>query len=263
MSTTTQQPQQPQVTADDAPPYTEEEERAALTAAVARAEAAAPPPPQPTPGPPSTPPTPPTRTAPSSLPAATAITRADGRVVHAVRHPSPRRPAADAAAAASDLGQGRPRRGVGKLELLRWRHCVIGLGDPFTTTTTSTPSEGIKLHRDKNFLHRSDWRFSTAVGSGDDDGRVVEYVWRKDMAKYGTTIYKCVPEGQEDKVYARLLSGGGLNAKKGGEIMVREGLTGGLEELLLVSAQTIWAVEALDYQSLRQGYSKSDKSKSD
>ncbi|KAK8024269.1 hypothetical protein PG993_012335 [Apiospora rasikravindrae] len=147
----------------------------------------------------------------------------------------------------------------GLLVLFPWRHCFIGLGDPHAATG------GIKLHRDKNFLHRSDWRFSTAVGSaaGDDGSKLVEYVWRKDMAKYGTTIYKCVAAGDENKIYARLLSGGGLNGKKGGEIMIREGLEGGLEELLLVSGQTIWAWEALDYQSLRQGYSKSDKSKSD
>lgn len=158
----------------------------------------------------------------------------------------------------------------GRLKLFPWRHCTIGLGDP---NTTSTKEGGIKLHRDKNWLHRSDWRFSTSIGSsGEEDGQgkavVVQYIWRKDMAKYGTTIYKCVAAGagggDESKIYARLLSGGGLNAKKGGEIMVREGLAGGLEELLLVSGQTVWAWEALDYQSLRQGYtSKSDESKSD
>ncbi|KAK8877409.1 hypothetical protein PGQ11_002355 [Apiospora arundinis] len=153
----------------------------------------------------------------------------------------------------------------GKLKLFSSRHCTIGLGDP-TSTAATISSEGIKLHRDKNFIHRSDWRFSTDVGSPHASNQIVEYVWRKDMAKYGATIYKCVQEGHEDKVYARLLSGGGLNGKKGGEVMVREGLDSGLEALLLVSAQTIWAWEALDYQSLRQGYtsnSKSDKSKSD
>ncbi|KAK7973012.1 hypothetical protein PG988_007146 [Apiospora saccharicola] len=150
----------------------------------------------------------------------------------------------------------------GRLKLFTSRHCTIGLGDP---NATNTKEGGIKLHRDKNWMHRSDWRFTTPIGSSEEDGgKAVEYVWRKDMTKYGTTIYKCVATGGDaSKIYARLLSGGGLNGKKGGEIMVREGLGGGLEELLLVSGQTIWAWEALDYQSLRQGYDSSGKSKSD
>lgn len=147
----------------------------------------------------------------------------------------------------------------GKIKLFTTRHCVIGLGEP----AKSGSPEGIKLQRVKNFLQCSDWRFRTAVGADQE----VEYVWRKDMAKQGATVYKCIQEGREDKIYARLLSGGMLNGKKGGEVMVREGLASELEELLLVGAQTIWAWEALNYQSLRQGYdsssSKTDKSKSD
>ncbi|KAK7917264.1 hypothetical protein PG985_010872 [Apiospora marii] len=151
----------------------------------------------------------------------------------------------------------------GRLKLFPWRHCTIGLGEP---TAANQKEGGIKLHRDKSWTQPSDWRFSTAIGSSEDgQGEAVEYIWRKDMSMFGATVYKCVVAGQdESKVYARLLSGGGLNGKKGGEIMIREGLGGGLEELLLVSGQTIWAWEALDYQSLRQGYpSSSDKSKSD
>ncbi|KAK8071113.1 hypothetical protein PG997_011316 [Apiospora hydei] len=136
----------------------------------------------------------------------------------------------------------------GRMQMFPWRHCVIGLGDP----KTPTEGGGIKLHRDKGWMHRSDWRFSTAVGSS--DGKVVEYIWRKDMGMVGATVYKCVAAGDESTIYARLLSGGGMNGRKGGEIMVREGLAGGLEELLLVGGQTIWAWEALDYQSLLQGY---------
>lgn len=153
----------------------------------------------------------------------------------------------------------------GRLKLFPWRHCTIGLGEP---TSANQKENGIKLHRDKSWTQPSNWRFSTSVGSPseeDGQGKVVEYVWVKDMTMIGATVYKCVVAGEaESKVYARLLSGGGMNGRKGGEIMVREGLGGGLEELLLVSGQTIWAWEALDYQSLLQGYpSSSDKSKSD
>ncbi|KAK7946772.1 uncharacterized protein PG986_011093 [Apiospora aurea] len=142
----------------------------------------------------------------------------------------------------------------GRMQMFPWRHCVIGLGDPKTTTTKegADGGSGIKLHRDMAWMHCSDWRFSTAVGSS--DGKAVEYIWRKDMAMVGATVYKCVAAGDESTVYARLLSGGAMNGRKGGEIMVREGLAGGLEELMLVGGQTIWAWEALDYQSVLQGY---------
>jgi len=133
------------------------------------------------------------------------------------------------------------------------RHILLGKGD--YTNQSSDQIAWEELHREKNLMRRSDYHFGTTEGSA--TGERATFTWHKDMGKTLKTVYDCVEDG--GRVVARLLSGGALNARKGGEIDVIEGLDQGLEEYLIMSAVAIWAMEALDYQSLLQGFESSSE----
>ena len=133
------------------------------------------------------------------------------------------------------------------------RHMRIGRGDCRTEVSAQMAVE--ELHRDKNLLARSDYHFGTS--EGDERGQRTQFDWRKDRAKWGKTVYDCL--AAEGEKVAKLLSGGGLNWKKGAEIEVLTKLDEGLKELLIISALAIWAMEGLNYKSLLQGFSDGDK----
>ncbi|KAH9909285.1 hypothetical protein F4778DRAFT_716083 [Xylariomycetidae sp. FL2044] len=146
-----------------------------------------------------------------------------------------------------------------KMPALSWS-LLLGKGD-YKTQAKPVWEE---LSREKNSLHRSDYLLATAEGSvgGGETGEKTKYRWRKDKSKKLKTVYECVAEG-DGRVVARMFSGGALNFNKGGEIEVVEGLSQGLEETLLMSASSIWAVEALKYQSILQGFEKGKGEKKD
>ncbi|RYP41451.1 hypothetical protein DL767_001089 [Monosporascus sp. MG133] len=128
------------------------------------------------------------------------------------------------------------------------RHALLGRGD-----CQKQPEQQLvweELRREKNVFRRSDYQFGTSEGSR--TGGRAEFFWRKDREKVLKTVYDCVDE--DGRVVARLLSGGAFNWKRAGEIDIRDGLDEGLEEFLLISALTIWVIEAFAYQSLFQGF---------
>ncbi|CAJ2500248.1 Uu.00g031010.m01.CDS01 [Anthostomella pinea] len=139
------------------------------------------------------------------------------------------------------------------------RHMLLGRGDYEALQARSATDQIAweELRREKSLLRRSDYVFNTAAAA-------TAFRWRKDRNGALKTVYECVVDdgaegGNDGRVVARLFSGGALNFKKGGEIDVAEGLDTVLEEMLLMSALAIWAMEALDYQSLRKGYDSSGK----
>lgn len=129
------------------------------------------------------------------------------------------------------------------------RHALLGKGD-----CQKQPEEQLvweELRREKNVFRRSDYQFGTSEGS--PTGGRAEFFWRKEREKVLKTVYDCVDE--DGRVVARMLSGGAFNWKRAGEIDIRDGLDQGLEEFLLISALTIWIIEAFAYQSLLSGFS--------
>ncbi|KAJ2983845.1 hypothetical protein NQ176_g391 [Zarea fungicola] len=112
---------------------------------------------------------------------------------------------------------------------------------------------------------------SGTVMSDDDDeeeedgeaaGRSVKkqprtLTWRKDRSASFKTVYACIDD-EDGSVVGRLRSGGMFNWKKGGEIDVLDSLTESQRRLFLVAAGGIWALEALNYQSLERGFDKRD-----
>ncbi|RYO95617.1 hypothetical protein DL764_007639 [Monosporascus ibericus] len=128
------------------------------------------------------------------------------------------------------------------------RHALLGKGDCQKQLEEQLGWE--ELQREKNMLRRSDYQFGTSEGSR--AGRRAEFFWRKDREKVLKTVYDCVDE--DGRVVARMLSGGAFNWKRAGEIDIRDGLDQGLEEFLLISALTIWFIEAFAYQSFFQGF---------
>ncbi|RYP80647.1 hypothetical protein DL770_006137 [Monosporascus sp. CRB-9-2] len=146
------------------------------------------------------------------------------------------------------------------------RHILLGGGDYHALVQARKQHQIAweELRRDKNMLRRSDYRFSTAKGSGGGSGtgcRRAEYRWCKDRGKALKTVYDSLDE--DGRIVARLLSGGVFNWKKGGEIDVLEGVDEGLEGYLIMSALAIWVMEAFEYQSLLQGYGSSNEKNSD
>ena len=119
-----------------------------------------------------------------------------------------------------------------------------------------------ELLRDKNPLRRSDYHFSTSVGDTSEMGNIKKiFCWRKNKEKILCTVYECVDE--DGNIVARLFSGGAFNWKKGGEFDIAEGLNQDLEEYLIMSSLAIWAMEALNYQSLLSGFSGSSNEDKD
>ncbi|KAL8792881.1 MAG: hypothetical protein Q9195_004523 [Heterodermia aff. obscurata] len=129
------------------------------------------------------------------------------------------------------------------------RHMQIAKGDYQQQKASEGQIVWDELHRAENSFRRSDYQFSVAEGG---DGKREEFDWRKDRAKCAATVYDCL-DGS-GRTVARLLSGGALNWKKGGEVEVLEGLDEGVRERVILSAMTIWFYEALCYQSWLKGY---------
>ncbi|RYP40880.1 hypothetical protein DL767_001361 [Monosporascus sp. MG133] len=123
------------------------------------------------------------------------------------------------------------------------RTILLGKGD-YTKQPKSQLAWG-ELRRDKNFLRRSDYHFTTAEGS--KTGDKVTFRWRKNKQKFLRTVYNCVDE--DGREVARLFSGGMVNVAKAAEIDLLMGLDRGLEELLLMSALAVWAMESFDLMS--------------
>jgi len=145
-----------------------------------------------------------------------------------------------------------PMVAFAKLASMTGKHNSIGLGD-FTEG-----KEGVgnlvyeELTREKCVFWRSDYRFSAEIGKGRN-----KYHWRKDMSKSISTSYECVEEG--GRVMARMYSGGALNWKNAGSIEIAEATEKGLEELLIVSALGIWAVEGIMGWSLVKSEGKGEE----
>ncbi|RYP93544.1 hypothetical protein DL770_000286 [Monosporascus sp. CRB-9-2] len=112
-----------------------------------------------------------------------------------------------------------------------------------------------ELRRDKNFLRRSDYHFTTAEGS--KTGSKVTFRWRKNKQKYLRTVYNCVDE--DGREVAKLFSGGMVNVAKAAEIDLLMGLDQGLEEFLLMSALAVWAMECMGLRSILPGYTARSK----
>ena len=131
------------------------------------------------------------------------------------------------------------------------RNLLIGLGD-----YQKDPGEKLileEMRRDKFRLVRSDYEFETSVGSGPRR----TYGWRRDKESLYKTVYRCVDDAGE--VIVSLFSGGFCNWKKGGEIVIVDGLDKELEEFLLASTLAIWAAEA--GWSVHKGYGNGGDSK--
>ncbi|RYP67499.1 hypothetical protein DL771_007199 [Monosporascus sp. 5C6A] len=112
-----------------------------------------------------------------------------------------------------------------------------------------------ELRRDKNFLHRSDYHFTTAEGS--KTGEKVTFRWCKNKRKHLRTVYNCVDD--DGREVARLFSGGMVNIAKAAEIDLLLGLDRGLEEFLLMSALVVWAMEGMGLRSILPGYTARSK----
>ena len=135
------------------------------------------------------------------------------------------------------------------------RHMVMGTGAYSKQADDAGQIAWEELTRDKNSLRRSDYHFNTSAGDNSELGnKKTSFCWRKNMDKKLSTVYECIKE--DGIVVARLFSGGAFNWKKGGEFDVAEGLNKELEEYLIMSALAIWAMEALNYQSLLSGFSE-------
>lgn len=140
------------------------------------------------------------------------------------------------------------------------RHMVMAAGAYSKQADDAGQIVWEEISRDKNTLRRSDYYISTSAGDTSELGNnKTNLCWRKNMEKKLSTVYDCVKE--DGTVVARLLSGGAFNWKKGGEFDVAEGLNRELEECLIMSALAIWAMEALNYQSLLCGFSDEGKDK--
>ena len=133
------------------------------------------------------------------------------------------------------------------------RHMQIGKGDCRKDAGDQIVWE--ELRREKNLLVRSDYHFGTSEGG--ESGKRVEFDWRKNKKKLAKTVYDCLD--RDGRTVAKIFSGGSFNWKKGGEVEILEELDEGLKEVLIVSALAIWAMEALNYKSLLQGFSSGDK----
>ena len=138
---------------------------------------------------------------------------------------------------------------------LTTRHIQMGKGD-YRQQKAEDQINWEELHREKNTFRCSDYQFSTVEGK-DGLGKREEFDWRKDRTKRATTVYDCLD--RSGRTVARLLSGGMLNWKKGGEVEVLEGLDEQLRETVLMSALAIWFQEALCYQTWLKGYSGSSE----
>ena len=125
-----------------------------------------------------------------------------------------------------------PIIGAAKLHTMS-RDIQLGLGNPQEDVTWED------MRRENTRFVRSDYEMDSAIGI--TSGVRKTYGWRREkhMAK---TVYRCVDE--EGQVFASLFSGGMLNWKKGGEVEVAEGVDKKLEELLILSALTIFCAEA-------------------
>lgn len=133
------------------------------------------------------------------------------------------------------------------------RNVQLGKGDYTKRPKSQLASE--QLRRDKNFLRRSDYHFTTAEGSRTGDKTTL--CWCKNKQKLARTIYNCVDEDGE--VVARLFGGGMINVAKAAEVDILMGLEQGLEEFLLMSALAVWAMEAMALRSILPGYTVRSK----
>jgi hypothetical protein len=127
------------------------------------------------------------------------------------------------------------------------RHMVLCKGDPFAASDNIVWE---KFERAQNVMKRSNYEFATAVGN--PTGERQNFTWFKDMSAKLKTVYEC--QDGKGRVVGKMLSGGAFNFNKGGEVEVAEDVGRDLVEMLIVSAMAIWAYEALEYQSLLQGF---------
>ncbi|KAH7325624.1 hypothetical protein B0I35DRAFT_420839 [Stachybotrys elegans] len=125
------------------------------------------------------------------------------------------------------------------------RTMQLGLGDP-SKRSEDGQLEQMELTREKNFMFRSDYQFSTSVGR--KDGTSASFRWRKNRQMRFKTVYDCVDE--DSQVVAKLFSGGMVNAEKGAEIELLIGLDQSLQEVLLMSALAVWAMESMEVRSI-------------
>lgn len=151
----------------------------------------------------------------------------------------------------------------------RWtaRQMVIGLGDSKSQKQQHPDDQALdKMCRERNNFRRSDYHV-TVLSDDDDEGgggasggatkQPRTLTWRKDRSASFKTVYACIDD-EDGSVVGRLRSGGMFNWKKGGEIDVLDSLTESQTRLFLVAAGGIWALEALNYQSLERGFDKKD-----
>ena len=113
------------------------------------------------------------------------------------------------------------------------RNIQLGLGDPAGSIMWDD------MRREKLRLVRSDYEFDTS--HGDEKGAKRSYSWAREKVSM-RTVYKCVDD--KGAVVASMSSGGMFNWKKGGEIEVVEGIEKSFEELLILSALSIFYAEA-------------------
>ncbi|RYP55903.1 hypothetical protein DL769_010028 [Monosporascus sp. CRB-8-3] len=132
---------------------------------------------------------------------------------------------------------------------------TIELGKGDYTKQSKSQLTWEELRRDKNFLHRSDYHFTTAEGS--KTGDTVTFCWRKNKQKFLRTVYNCVDEDRRE--VAKLFSGGMVNVAKAAEIDLLVGLDQALKEFLLMSALAVWAMESMELRSILPGYTARSK----
>lgn len=139
-----------------------------------------------------------------------------------------------------------------KLSSLTGKHNGIGLGD------FQKGSEGALVYeeftREKNILKRSDYTFTAAVEYSTQRRK---YTWKKDMKEKISTSYECVDE--DGQVVGKMYSGGAFNWRNAGSIEVTESAEKGLEELLIISALSIWTIEGLSGWSMVKAERKEDQ----
>ena len=113
------------------------------------------------------------------------------------------------------------------------RNIQLGLGDPAGSIVWED------MRREKLRLVRSDYEFDTS--HGDEKGVKRSYSWAREKVSM-RTVYKCVDDA--GAVVASMSSGGMFNWQKGGEIEVAEGIEKPFEEMLILSALSIFYAEA-------------------
>ncbi|RYP21389.1 hypothetical protein DL765_002290 [Monosporascus sp. GIB2] len=154
------------------------------------------------------------------------------------------------------LRRGGSRKGP-MINFAKYHHLsrTIQLGKGDYTKQPKSQLAWEEMRREKNFLRRSDYHFTTAEGS--KTGDKMTFRWRKNKQKSLRTVYNCVDE--DGREVARLFSGGVVNVAKAAEIDLLLGLEQGLEEFLLMSALAVWAMETMWLRSILPGYTAHSK----